>query len=318
MKLAKFTSGVNTSFSDELNGNQEASLITAHQNRIDTLRSITERTPSDLQEYMQRDVFTVATGKNLLADTTNTTAEFDTDHYKPTTTDLTQNRTDSYGATTTSSSPNSITCTANKDDIYITSHTFYTAQTGNVPVYDVSIVQGGSTLATTRVTCGTGNFTATFTKGDYSSLIQTGTFTIQLTMYTGADDSIRPTNPFTATTGGLLFDITSQYGTGKSDGTYAINAVQDTQYDDAFVQTEELTSSGDNITDIFMTAQYTVDTTDLTYDASVDGGSTYTTGLSYNTINSITSTAGNQLILKHNIPGEAGAKLYGYSYVIGR
>ena len=91
----------------------------------------------------------------------------------------------------------------------------------------------------------------------------------------------------------------------------------------SFIKAKEITSvvSQKDINSIFVKGRKKYGNTDITYDASFDNGSTWTTGLALDyTIDEdlITSTLGNQLILKFNIPSETEAKLYGYSYEIGR
>ncbi len=311
MKLAKFTSGVNTSFSTELNGNTEASLTTAHQNRIDTLRSITERTPSDVQTEMQRDIFTDADGKNDTVNTGNTTANFDTSYYIP---DISKS---GANASTTGSgaslgTPITINFTTSAQG-YIDEVPICTPDLGNVTV---QVYGAGAELLATKVqdpAVDNQVETVNFVMSDYTRLLgssETGYITVShgVRVRYNASISVSPTG-ITVTSQPMCADI------GATTSNFGYTSVTITA---GVVETDALTSTGDNITSIFMSAQTEVDTTDLTYDVSVDNGSTWTTGLSYNTINQITSTAGNQLIIKHNIPGEVDAKLYGYSYVVGR
>lgn len=311
MTLNTFTSGVNTTFSTELNENFDLNnkiLTEALQNRIDTLRSITERTPSDIQDNSKRDIFTDADGKNNTINTGNTDAVFNTDHYIAKTTSA---GSDNYTNAPSNTTVQTITtnCTAISEGI-ISSIRCYNSITGSNVTATIS--QGGTVASKVQAVSSGAVFTISFSSSDYSALLQPGAFTITLHSSAGSTLSQGNSGSFS----GTYFSFSAQNvpADSPSSGIASFTYTQ-TSFADSVVETNQLTNGGSNIKSVFLTVQDEDDGTDkLTYDVSSDNGSTYTTGLSPNQLNSITSTQGNQLIIKLNIQGQIESKLYGYAY----
>lgn len=179
---------------------------------------------------------------------------------------------------------------------------------------------GGSVthLSKSYTTTANANNTISPVIGDYTNVIPAST-TVSITVAgTGSGISCW-TGGNVKSFSGTNFSYTSQpIHACETGGT---EELQFTPYTSGtgVVQTNAAFSSGSNITGIYVGALHDDDGSNLiTYDASVDNGSTWTTSLATETLNKITSTAGNQLILKFNLPNNASAKLYGYSLAVVR
>lgn len=315
VKLANFTSGTKAK-STEVEGNDVFSLIAAMQNRIDTLRSVTERTPESTKAFTLRDVFTDSDGKNDSIDTGNTTATFITDAYIA---DLTG---ESSGGSTSGYTANNdftVTMTAISDG-YISGFTFgYGAGSNNIDYYLTIKNQAGTTICSKSWLSvdGDGSRIVSLSASDYTAFLTAGeTFTIRLnssgidTLYKSNTNKSYSGTHFSYSSQSIA--ITSRNGSTTTSYTYQA-------FTDAVVETDVLTSSGDNINSFLVGIQSEEDdTTPITISASSDNKSTWTTGLSPDEINELTSTLGNQFALRFHIPGNASSKLYGYSVVMGR
>ena len=287
-------------------------LTISHQAMIDAIHTLQVSAGSEIgtieKEDIIRDIFNDTTGFFNTIDTGNTTAQFSSDHYT---------------ASITDGSPASSTEASYNDD----NATITTACTCINTGFVSKVVFSHS---------GTTNQTTTFIKSDYSEMIVAGdsftvvsqTFNVQIK---NASGTVIATKTHSDTGGsnirksgksytGTDFSMSSTYFPGNH-GAAANGEIEFTPVilGVGVVQTNAQFSEGDNITGIFATGRKDDDGTNLiTYDVSSDNGSTYTTGLSLNEINTITSTEGNDLIVKFNIPANLDIKLYGYSLQVGR
>jgi len=312
MTLANFTSGVNTSFSTELNSNFSGALIGYGHALIEDLWNKNDAglTPYQDPTDIKRDAFSDSTGYLDTVDTGNTTASFLENFYIGGTVGTTET---AITVAYSESANLTVSCTANSSG-YISSLKFYNGET-SLSEYTIEIKEGATTLLTdTGVVLGSGSSkTVNYNYSDYLRPIAAGqSFTIEFTRTSGSGTIYYNSGSYSGTS----FDIDSNKLAG-ADGRVSFTPIDTSS--SVIVQTNELTSTGNNINSIGIYAQNANDGTNLiTFDASVDGGSTYTTGLSLDRYHSITSTAGNQLIIKFNLPGDTDIKFYGFAIFLGR
>ena len=199
--------------------------------------------------------------------------------------------TQAYGApaSTTTGALHSFTCTANEDMILTRLTARLSSGSG---AKSCTIKSGSDTLATTVSISATVNQEWLFELSDYSRpLIAGETIDIEFgaNLHTVTGQS----------TSGTLFDITSQEVPGDNSGY------------DAVIEATEL--GGSDIESIGVVCDKTDNETNpITYDVSSDNGSTFTTGLSLNRKNDITSTVGKVVILRFQIPADDTVELHGY------
>jgi len=256
-----------------------------------------ESSSANLENYdtMISDRFIDADGQLNTVDTTNTTANFNTNSYNNLiyTSSLTDSGTFVDGNQT-------IYLHANEDG-YLTQLklNFYCNNQISGSGVNWEIIQNTTTLAsglantytnTTSVQTVTINLTLT----DYTSPILEGDFQINLTA--GGNSTVKTISNFT---GSSLY-LTAPNPTSMTSGfTFTTN----TPEKNLIVQTNPQTiDNGVKYVQIYSN-HITEGTGNITADISLDGGLTYTTGIALDTVSKITSSDGTSLIMKLNLNG---------------
>ena len=315
MTLNIMTAGTATN-ATTANENWDEDLRVAHYSRMIGFQALQDAGLSLLGEQTNLigDLMSDSTGWLNTIDTGNTTSSYKSSE-------------EAYASAITAGSPETktttindgtdlsftVTCTAATRG-YISEIICSKAAAGTTSVTVNIKNSGGTTIATkTNGAVPTTGATFTFTTSDYSELIESGTFSIQIV------GSANLTTQSGQSYSGTNFSYTSQKVAGQNAGSAGSIQFTDAVYANSLVQTNALTSTGDDIDSVSIAVNRDWDgTTDITYDASSDGGSTYTTSLALDVRNTLTSTLGNDLIIKFNLPGNASTKLYNYSGSIGR
>lgn len=128
----------------------------------------------------------------------------------------------------------------------------------------------------------------------------------------------------TTTTLALKFGIVGSRAAGADSMKFDnFSADHATSFTAATVTTSALSSStleSTNVDQVYAVVQpfvqYDSPNTQITYDASSDNGSTYTTSLSLSTLNTISSTLGKELILRFNLGGTGNNKYLFKGYAV--
>ncbi len=189
MAITKFVSGVNTSFSTELNANANASLLSSHQALVEDVRSKEDqgKTPKADPPTIKRDFFSDSTGYLDTIDTVNTTAPYDSgdESYGP----ISEGTADAYDHTQNGSNTVSsitTTCTAAVELII---NEVKVKSAGGSGLFNCTVDiknSGGTTVATlTQDVANNALVSFTFNEGDYSSNIAAGTFSVVITKNSG-------------------------------------------------------------------------------------------------------------------------------------
>jgi hypothetical protein len=146
------------------------------------------------------------------------------------------------------------------------------------------IIKAGSTTVYTQATSGNSSLSAEYEIVD-----------VDVAAITGVQDLVIEASGSASSSG-------SQHSHGRTT-FYIDNIGEDTLYNSSsIIQTGTLMTATENITHVYATYKGTTPSnTTLTYDVSSDNGSTYTTGLSFNRVNKLTSTVGTQLVMKINL-----------------
>jgi len=289
----------------------EATLSATHFSRIENLRLLDNATLSVLGDEPHdnaRDLFIDTTGFLDSINLSNTDATFLTKGYGAKFTDGTP-ETDPTAADNNLDTSWITTCLAISDG-YLSEFEGFISTSSNITV---TIRVGTEIVAYKQYTPPGGqNYTYSLAKSDYLRMIKAGeTFAVSISssnQYTVSGESFSGTH--FSYSGQQT--VTRQSGGGSLTYTPVTGAV-------GVVETNVLFGTGSNITQIFVEGMKDDDGSNLiTYDASVDNGATFTTGLSLGVLNTITSTAGNQVIIRFKIPNDIDALLHGYSLEVKR
>lgn len=255
------------------------------------------------------DIFTDADGFVDSVDIDNTSASFVTDKYTNEETSVAIEA----GSGTDDTANFTITLTAKKIG-FISRIDFNSDTGGSITTYRMDIIQNTVTLATaTREFDTGGRQTITFSEGNYSALLQQGTFTIRFVNVNGN----RYIRTLVMAGDSTAFSYASQtvpeHSGSTGDLTYTVTK------GNQIVQSNTLTiGSGAKQFQIVTYRKTLTGTGTITADISFDNGSNYLTGVPLETITTIINR-GTQLIIKLNLnegasSGTAECKGYGIAF----
>jgi len=275
---------------------------------------------NDLSNYLTRnysyvETLNASTGDNTTIDTGNTTATFT----------ITDKKYYNYDSTASTTAENTGITYDSGGTISLKSG--LKILTGTKPVALISFTKDGSTTATTGYLLDSGKnvVTSAAFSGNTCTFSSVQFLDANTYYYLAVDDggsnyTSRYTTSVSYPYAGTYLSYTTSL-TNNADNASQANDIAGcvirVGFTNKIVQTNLLLTAPANITSIFVTClnNSTGGSGSINYDVSVDNGSTWTTGLSLNTCNSITSTAGTQLKLKINLNGSGTANFAILKYI---